>query len=197
MSASLVHVRLRCYTIGACVSFLGMAGICSLLYPRVFDHYVYGISTFGSVAKTAALYTVGFIGTILCMALIARELQKHEDTMTLRIGLWLGAIFMTGILITSVGAYSQWHSTYLVHVTFASLLALSQTIISVWAIRQKGVSFVDYALAFSFIAIVAVSLLPLVRDIPGFRSYPLREALAFACAMGLIGRAAFRATQDQ
>jgi hypothetical protein len=169
-----------------------MAIICSLLYPQVFKHYVYGISTFGSVHKTAALYTLGFVGTIFCVAVIARELSKIKRTGLLRLALWAAIVCMTGILATSLGTYSQWHSIYLVHVVFASMLALSQTIIAIWIVRQKGATVVDYGLAISFIIVVAISILPLVGYIPGFRSYPLREALAFICAMGLIGRASLR-----
>ena len=169
-----------------------MAAICSLLYPQVFDHYVYGISTFGSVGRTAIIFTLGFVGTIVCMAMIVSVLRKFERTSPLRIALWAGIVFMAGILVTSLGPYSQWRSTYLVHVIFASVLAVNQTAITLWAIRQKGVTAVDYGLAFGFIAIVIISILPLVGDIPGLRSYPLREALAFACSMGLIARASLR-----
>ena len=189
---SKAYLRLRCYIIGAHVSFLGMVLVCSLLYSQVFNSYQYGISTFGSVSKTAGLYIIGFIGTILFMILITQKLQGYKRTLPLRAGLWLSASCMTGILITSVGAYSQWRSTYLIHITFAIMLALIQTAVSLWAIRQKGVSFLDYILAGGFITIVIVSILPLVGDIPGLRSYPLREALAFICAMGLIGRVALR-----
>lgn len=184
--------RIKRCIIGGYASFLGMATICSLLYPQVFKHYVYGISTFGSVHKTAGLYTLGFVGTIFCMAVIARELAKFKQASPLRLALWVGIVCMVGILVTSLGAYSQWHSTYLVHVVFASILALSQTIIAIWIIRQKGVAVVDYGLAIGFIIIVVISILPLVGYIPGFRSYPLRETLAFICAMGLIGRASLR-----
>lgn len=186
------YVKIRRYIIGSFISFLGMALVCSLLYPQVFDNYQYGISTFGSVGKTAGLYSICFIATILFMIVITRELQRYAHTLPLRAGLWLNATCMTGILITSVGAYSQWHSTYLIHITFAIALALSQTAVSVWAIRQKGVSFLDYALGCGFILIVMVSILPLVGDIPGLRSYPLREVLAFVCAMSLIGRTVLR-----
>lgn len=194
---SKAYLRLRRYVIGAYISFLGMALICSLLYPQVFDNYQYGISTFGSVGKTAGLYAAGFVGTILSMILIARELQRYEHMLLLRAGLWLSAAFMTGILVTSVGAYSQWHSTYLVHVAFAFALALSQSIVSLWAIRQKGASLLDYVLASGFILIVVISILPLVGNIPGLRSYPLREALAFVCAMGLIGRVSLRTAKTE
>lgn len=186
------HLRIKRCIIGAYVSFLGMAVSCSLLYPQVFKHYVYGISTFGSVGKTAGLFILGFLGTIICMAVIAKELRKFERTLPLRAALWAGIVFMAGILVTSVGAYSQWHSTYLVHVIFASMLAISQTLITLWVIRQKEVTILDYGLALGFIAIVIISILPLVGHIPGLRSYPLREALAFVCAMGLMGRASLR-----
>jgi hypothetical protein len=187
------HLRITRCIIGAYASFLGMAATCSLLYPQVFDHYAYGISTFGSVGRTAPFFILGFLGTIICMAVIAKELCKFERALPLRIALWAGIVFMAGILVTSVGAYSQWHSTYLVHVIFASMLAISQTFITLWAVQQKGATVLDYGLALGFIAIVIISILPLVGDIPGFRSYPLREALAFVCAMGLMGRASLRA----
>lgn len=186
------RLKIKRSIIGAYASFLGMATICSLIYPQVFKHYVYGISTFGSVSKTAAFFTLGFVGTIICMAVIANELRRFEQTLLLRMALWAGTVLLAGILITSLGAYSQWHSTYLVHVVFASMLAVSQTLIAIWIIQQKGVTAIDYGLAIGFTVIVVISILPLVGDIPGFRSYPLREALAFACAMGLMGRASLR-----
>jgi hypothetical protein len=190
MSGARLKVK-RCI-IGAYASFLGMAAICSLIYPQVFKHYVYGISTFGSVSKTFAFFTLGFVGTIICMTVIANELRRLEQTLLLRMALWAGVVLLAGILVTSLGTDSQWHSTYLVHVVFASMLAISQTLITLWAVRQKEAAIVDYGLAIGFIVIVVISILPLVGHIPGLRSYPLREALAFVCAMGLMGRASLR-----
>lgn len=187
-----VRSTIKQYIIGAYASFLGMAAICSLIYPEVFDKYEYGLSTFGSVWPTIPLYYLGFAVTIACLIAIILKLRHlGKSTLFMRYMLGASSIFMAGIAITS---YSQTRGIYLVHVGFAVLLAIVQLILTVWILKQKHIGALDYVLAAGFVAIVVISVLPIVRHIPIIRSFPLRETLAFICALGIIGRAALRAS---
>jgi hypothetical protein len=184
------HLTIKRSIVGAYICFLGMTVLCTLLYPQIFDNYAYGISSFGSFSETMIPYYLGFAATIVCLVIIALQLGKcGPRAKPLRLGMWIGSILMAGIAATS---YAQDGGAFLAHIIFAILLTLNQFVITLWIVMQKDAETLDYILAFVFGAVVLISILPLVHDIPALRSYPLREILVFICALGLSGRAALR-----
>ncbi len=191
---SSAHTLIKRSVIAAYCCFLGMVALCSSIFPRVFAYYNYGISTFGSIPKTMVVYYLGFAGTIGCLVVIAQSLRQYgQRARLLRSGFLVAAVCMAGIAGTS---YSQSRAGLVVHWAFALVLAATEIVLLGWSVTQEHANFLDLIPAGIFVGIVIVSLLPVVGHIAGLRSFPLRETLAFVCALWVTGRAALRLSYD-
>ena len=176
----------RCL-IGAGISFLGMAAICTLLYPQVFRHPDYGVSYFGSVHLTFIPFYLGFALTIIFTALAAKRLMMLSKTLSL--AFWSFAVCMTGVAATS---YSLNHTVYATHWGFAIALAICILTATIWLIVRGRLKGLDYAVAGLIIVTIVVSALPVVNDIPIVEFYIPRELLVFICSLWLLGHAALK-----
>lgn len=178
---------IRHYFFGAAICFLGMVGICVLVHPDVFRYYGYGVSEFGTIHDTLIPFFVGFAGTAFFLTLIALSLRpanKFLSTIFL-----LVAATLCGIAITS---YPFNRFTYQLHWCFVILLTLVISTEMARQLRIAAMATTDYVLVVIFFATTIVSILPIVRDIPIFRDFILRELLAFVSSFWFLGRAALR-----
>jgi hypothetical protein len=177
----------RCLT-GAGMSFLGMTGICLLLYPEILRHYEYGVSYFGSVSATAIPYYLGFGITILLTALAGQKLMAVNRLLG-----WFFYVFaacMTGVAATS---YTLNSDVYAAHWGFVIALTLCLLAAIAWLVKHGGLQWLDYALMGLLVVTIVISVLPIVHHIPVVRIYILRELAGFICALWLLGRAAVTA----
>lgn len=176
----------RCL-LGTGISFLGMAIVCILLYPAVFQHYEYGLSYFGSISITFIPYYLGFTLTIIFTLLVARRLQ--ELSRPLSVAFYAFALFMTGVAVTS---YSLSRVAYVIHWAFAVALTVCILVAIFWLLKQGNLTSTDYLLITTILVTVLVSALPIVQAIPIVKVYILREMLVFICSLWLLGRAVSR-----
>lgn len=176
----------RCL-VGAGLSFLGMATICMLIYPQVFQHLDYGVSYFGSIRTTFIPFYLGFALTITFTALVAKRLMTLSKPLSL--AFWSFAVCMTGVAVTS---YSLNHTVYATHWGFAIALAICILTATIWLITQERLMRLDYVLAGLVIVTIFISALPVVNDIPIVKVYIPRELLVFICSLWLLGRASLR-----
>lgn len=176
----------RCL-VGAGICFLGMAAICMLLYPQVFQHPNYGVSYFGSVRATFIPFYLGFALTIAFTALAAKRLMTLSKPLSL--AFWSFAVCMTGVATTS---YSLNHTVYAIHWGFAIALAICILAATIWLLTHNRLLWLDYALASLVILTLVISALPIVNDIPVVKVYIPRELLVFVCSLWLLGRAALK-----
>lgn len=179
----------RCL-ISAGISFVGMAAICILLYPQVFQHYEYGVSYFGSVSTTFIPYYLGFGVTIALIALVAGRLRRFNKTLSVLF--YIFAVCMTGVAVTS---YSLNHAIYATHWGFAIALTIFILAAIYWLMRQGGLARLDYVLIALVVVTVVISALPIVHSIPGVRIYIPRELIVFVGSLWLLGRAALKASR--
>lgn len=176
----------RCL-IGAGISFLGMATICVLLYPQVFQHPDYGVSYFGSVHATFIPFYLGFALTITFIVLLAKRLTTLSKPLSL--AFWSFAVCMTGVAATS---YSLNHTVYATHWGFAIALALCILTATIWLMARGRLKGLDYAVVSLIIGAIVISALPVVNDIPIVEFYIPRELLVFVCSLWLLGRSALK-----
>lgn len=163
-----------------------------LLYPKIFQHYEYGVSYFGSVSTTLIPYYLGFGLTITFVVLIARRLQPIRKPLSL--AFYAFAFFMAGVAITS---YSLNHTVYATHWGFAIALTVCILATIFWLIRQGGLALIDYVLVALIIVTVVISSLPVIHDIPVVKVYIPRELLVFTSSLWLLGRAALKASSGK
>jgi len=174
--------------IGTAISFLAMLGICVAIHPEVFHYYGYGISEFGAIHSTLIPFFCGFAATVIFLIVIALKLRQTNKILSAVF--LLAALCLAGIAITS---YPFNRLTYDLHWCFVSLLALVIVSGIVWRLRRGQVSLVDYVLALVFIATTIISILPIVRDIPIFRDFILRELICFVSSFWFLYRATLSA----
>lgn len=182
----------RSCLIGAGISFLTMAIVCTLLYPEIFQHYEYGVSYFGSVSTTFIPYYLGFGLTITFVVLIARCLWSISKPLS--IAFYAFAFCMAGVAITS---YSLNDTVYAIHWAFAIALTVCILTTIFWLLKQGGLGLIDYILICLIVITVAISSLPVIHNVPVVKVYIPRELLVFACSLWLLGRAALKVSKTK
>lgn len=184
------YATIRRGLVGSYVSFLTTIGLCTLLYPHIFDHYNYGISYFGAVTTTMIPYYLGLAVTIACLVIIAKQLRQFGQAVKpLQLAFWGAAIILFGVAVTS---FSTSRGVFIAHAVLDVALVLNQLVITVWILAQKHSTTLDYILAVVLVGTVVISALPIIHHLPVIRSFPLREVIVFVCALALMGRAALR-----
>jgi len=138
------HRAVRRYLIISLVSFIGSCAICISIRPDLFDHPDYGISFFGSIAKTLIPYVLGLLITAWCLRGIARELRPFPSTKPLRGALLLSALLLVCIVLTPM-ALSP--AVFWSHIAISAILGLTQIAMVVWILLRSDPGPIDYLLA--------------------------------------------------
>jgi hypothetical protein len=194
MNTALAHHRaiLR-YAVISFASFIGSSTLCILIRPDLFDHPDYGLSFFGSIAKTVVPYALGLLTTSWCLWRIAHELTPFKDTKPLRLALRFAAICLVGIVLTPMALAPAVFQTHLV---ISGLLALSQMVAVAWILCRTKAKLPDYLLGIAFYVSGVATILS--GTWPGILGvYAIGEIGIFISELAIISRAALRLSQTQ
>jgi len=183
---SAAYRRVRAYLITACLVFMGSSIVCMLIRPDLFDHPDYGISFFGSIRATLVPYTLGLLTVVYCLWATAGELKAYQHARGLRTGYLFGAACLLGITLTpmALNTFVWW-----THIAISFILLVSQVAVTVWVLRQKHTTWIDYLIGAVFfgsgIATVLSGTWPGILGV-----YAIGELIVFNSSILLLGRAA-------
>lgn len=183
-----VSQRLKRDLIIAYLAFSGMAIICFIVKPDIFDHPDYGLSYYADKWPTGLFFNTAIAVMAVCLWRTAGLLKQHDGARAPRFGFLTGALCLVGILLTPMGVNDiLWWS----HVWIGLALGVAQTIAVAWVLQSTRPKGPDYMLTLLFLMGVAMTVLstPWI-DVLGV--YVWGEILIFNANILLLGRAALR-----
>lgn len=183
--------RITRYLIAACAAYvLCMNIVCMLLQPQLFSHPHWGISYFGSLARTSIPYYGGFAIVVACLAGITYELRRTRQAWRfLYRTLWAVTLLAFGTAVTSSmhGAFLWWS-----HIVISFALTVVPVPALVVALRRPGTKWYEYAcMALLVTGVVTLNLSATWAGVLGL--YAWAEMIIFIALLGSLGIAARRA----
>lgn len=165
-----------------------------LLRPEFFRHPHWGLSYFGARRITLLPYYTGFAVVLACLARITYQLRLlHGRWRFVYWAFLVSTVLSAGIAVTTcmVGPFLFWS-----HILICLALLLWVLGVEIWALRQPGNNWIDYA-GFGLVVSGAVIINLSADWMNVLGLYPWGEIVLFVGSFVCLGRAALRAIAAQ